>query len=221
MLNEIDGLKATLPHIDRDLFDEVLIVDGGSTDGSVEYARSLGFRVIRQKRPGLAWAVYDAICDLQTDYIIEFSPDGNCPVEALPELVRQLHQGHDLVVVSRYLWPARSQDDNLLTAFGNWMFTRLIRGLGRFPITDALTIYRGFRRDIVFRYDFRRYLAGPVFEPLVSGICTLHGLKICEIPGDEPRRIGGRSKMRPLYNGSCILLMVARLYLRKLFGLRI
>src|SRR5262249_1789414 len=90
VLNEVDGLRATLPFIDRALFDEVRIVDGGSTDGSVAYARSLGFAVTRQRRPGLAWAVFDAIRELQTDTVIEFSPDGNCPVEILPAVVSKL-----------------------------------------------------------------------------------------------------------------------------------
>lgn len=215
VLNEIDGLKATLPFIQRTWIDEILVVDGGSTDGSVEYAQAQGVRVIRQQRPGLEWAVYDAIRDLETDYVIEFSPDGNCPVEILPDLVGKIAQGYDLVVVSRYLPPAKSEDDSRLTAFGNWMFSRMVRLLGRFPITDALTIYRSFRRDVVFSYDFGRYVVGPVFEPLVSAICTLHGLRMCEIPGDEPARIGGASKMRPFFNGSYILLMVLRLYVKK------
>jgi glycosyltransferase involved in cell wall biosynthesis len=219
VLNEIEGLKATLPFIDRKWIDEILIVDGGSTDGSVEYAEWQGVPVVRQKRPGLEWAVYDALCELDTDYVIEFSPDGNCPVEVLPDLVDKINQGYDLVVVSRYLPPAKSDDDSPLTAFGNWMFSRMVRFLGRFPITDALTIYRGFRRELIHSYDFHRYLAGPVFEPLVSAICSLHGLRMCEIPGDEPARIGGASKMRPFYNGSYILLMVLRLYLRKLLCL--
>lgn len=221
VLNEIEGLKATLPFIERHCVDEILVVDGGSTDGSVEYARAQGVRVIRQQRPGLEWAVYDAIRELDTDYVIEFSPDGNCPTEILPALVDKIAQGYDLVVVSRYLPPAKSEDDSPLTAFGNWMFSRMVRGLGRFPITDALTIYRGFRRDIIFGHDFSRYVVGPVFEPLVSAICTLNGLRICEIPGDEPARIGGASKMRPFFNGSYILLMVFRLYLRKFFKITI
>ena len=158
---------------------------------------------------------------LETDYVIEFSPDGNCPVEVLAELVKRINAGYDLVVVSRYLPPAKSYDDNWLTAFGNWMFSRMFRYLGRFPVTDALTIYRGFRRNLVFSEDFLRMLRGPVFEPLVTGVCNLKGLKICEIPGDEPARIGGASKMRPFYNGSCILWMVTRLYVRKWFGVKI
>jgi glycosyltransferase involved in cell wall biosynthesis len=221
VLNEINGLKATLPFIDRTLVDDILVVDGGSTDGSVEYAESQGVVVTRQERPGLAWAVYDAIVRLDTDYVIEFSPDGNCPVEVLPELIQGIRAGYDLVVVSRYLPPAKSEDDTWLTAFGNWMFSRMFRYLGRFPVTDALTIYRGFRRNIVFSRDFVRLLAGPVFEPLVTGVCNLKGMRICEIPGDEPPRIGGASKMRPFYNGSCILLMVARLYVRKFFGWKV
>jgi len=50
------------------------------------------------------------------------------------------------------------------------------------------------------------------------GVCTLNGMRMCEIPGDEPKRIGGASKMSPLYNGSCILLMIFRLYVRKWLG---
>src|SRR5437879_1967011 len=80
----------------------------------------------------------------------------------------------------------------------------------RFPITDALNIYRGYDRKILLDPDFEHFLRGPVLEPLVTGMCGLRGLKSVEIPGDEPVRIGGITKRSIIYNGSMVLLMVAR-----------
>ncbi len=96
-----------------------------------------------------------------------------------------------------------------------------MRPLAKFPITDALNIYRGYKREIILDPDFGYYLNGPCLEPLVTGMCALRGLSVVEIPGDEPMRIGGVTKRSILYNGSIVLLMVIRLYLRKLLGLRV
>src|SRR5262249_43505223 len=116
--------------------------------------------------------------------------------------------------------PAKSEDDNLITAFGNFMFTRMIRWLGKFSITDALTIYRGFDIKITRYPEFQKCLYGPVFEPLISAVATARHLSIFEIPGDEHKRIGGSSKMSVIYNGSCILLMIIKMYWFKLSGLK-
>lgn len=216
-LNEIDGLRATLPAIDRSLFNEILMIDGGSTDGSVEYARAQGIRVIPQSKPGLAAAMMEAIAAARSEYVIEFSPDGNCLPQDLPRLVAKIHEGYDVVVVSRYIPPAKSADDTLVTAFGNWMFSMAVTilvGWGR--VTDALTIFRGFRRDITFSEQFQHYLYGPVLEPLITAWALVNNRSYIEIPGDEPKRIGGERKMAVIYNGSCILLMVIRIYIFKL-----
>jgi glycosyltransferase involved in cell wall biosynthesis len=220
-LNELEGLKASIPHIDRTLVDQIIVIDGGSTDGTIEYALEAGLSVASQMRPGLHFAIYDIVLALDCDYVIEFSPDGNCQVEQLADLVALLRTGYDMVVVSRYLEHAVSQDDHAISAFGNWLFSRLMRPLARFGITDALNIYRGYRRDILLDPDFRFYLVGPVLEPLVTGICALRNRKVVEIPGDEPLRIGGVTKRSVLYNGSLVLLMIVRLYLRKFLGLRV
>ena len=220
-LNELQGLRATLPFVDRSLFDDIVVIDGGSTDGTVEYVMESGLTVASQIRPGLAFAIFDVVRSLGHDYVIEFSPDGNCKVEQLPEIVALLHQGYDQVVVSRYLEHAISEDDHPISAFGNWFFSRLMRPLARFPITDALNIYRGYDRKILLDPDFEHFLRGPVLEPLVTGRCGLRGLKVVEIPGDEPVRIGGITKRSIIYNGSMVLLMVARLYVKKFLGIRV
>lgn len=220
-LNELHGLKATVPFLDRTLVDDIIVVDARSNDGTVEYAFEAGLTVASQLRRGLAFGIFDMARSLTHDYIIEFSPDGNCKVEQLPELVAKLREGYDMVVVSRYLDDAVSEDDTVISGFGNWMFSRLMRPLAKFPITDTLTIYRGYRRDIFLDPDFEFYLKGPVLEPLVTGMCGVRGLRAIEIPGDEPLRIGGETKRSIVYNGSLCLLMVVRLYLRKFLGLRL
>jgi glycosyltransferase involved in cell wall biosynthesis len=220
-LNELKGLQAVIPHLDRSLVEDIIVIDGGSTDGTIEYAMDMGLTIASQTRPGLHNAVFDIAQSLSHDYVVEFSPDGNCKVEQLPELVAKLREGFDHVVVSRYLDHAVSDDDHAITAFGNWMFSRLMRPLARFPVTDALNIYRGYRREIMLDPDFEFYLKGPVLEPLVTGMCALRGLKTAEIPGDEPMRIGGVTKRSIIYNGSLVLLMIVRLYLRKFLRLRV
>ncbi len=213
--NEIDGFRAIFPHIDCSLFDDILVVDGGSKDGTVEYALAHELRIMTQLRKGLGFGVLDAIHTLETDCVIEFSMDGNCLPEQLPDIVRKLREGYEMVCVSRYLPPAKSYDDTLITAFGNWMFSKMIRYLGKFPLTDSLNMYRGFNRRIIYLPEFQAFLRGPVFEPLVAAVANYRNMRIYEIPGDEPKRIGGRSKMSVLYNGSCILWMVIRMYLFK------
>jgi len=220
-LNELQGLRAILPLIDLSLVDQIVVIDGGSTDGTIEYALKMGLTVVSQLRPGLEFAIFDICHALDHDYVIEFSPDGNCMADQLPELVAKLREGYDHVVVSRYLAHAMSHDDHAITAFGNWMFSRLMRPLARFPITDALNIYRGYSRKIILDPDLEFYMKGPVLEPLITGICALRDLKAAEIPGDEPVRIGGVTKRSILYNGSMVLLMIVRLYLNKFLGLRL
>src|SRR5437016_1087877 len=130
-LNELQGLKAVLPQIDRSLVDDIVVIDGDSRDGTVEFAMDAGLTVVSQLRPGLQFAVFDVARALPHDYVIEFSPDGNCKADQLPALVAKLREGYDHVVVSRYLAHAVSEDDHVVTAFGNWMFSRLMRPLAR------------------------------------------------------------------------------------------
>src|SRR5262245_38753419 len=118
VLNEIDGLRAILPRIDRGWFDQILMVDGGSRDGSVDFARAQGVEVYVQKKRGIRHAYIEAWPLVRGDLVVTFSPDGNCPPEALPQLIDAL-AGHDMVVASRYLGPARSEDDDAMTGFGN------------------------------------------------------------------------------------------------------
>src|SRR4051794_25522920 len=71
-LNEVDGLKAIVPNIDRSLVDDIIVIDGCSTDGTVEYAMDAGLTIVTQLRRGLQHAIFDVARSLPHDYVIEF-----------------------------------------------------------------------------------------------------------------------------------------------------
>src|SRR5207249_30773 len=139
-----------MPLIDRSWCDQILVVDGGSTDGTIEWCRTMGFEVYVQNRRGIRFAYLEVLPYIRGDLVVTISPDGNCPVNAIPAILNKLRQGYDLVIGSRYLGDAKSDDDDLITAFGNWLFTRTINVLHGGTYTDAMVIYRGFRLNLVY-----------------------------------------------------------------------
>jgi len=211
-LNEIVGMKAIMPEIDRSLFEQILVVDGGSKDGTVEWARENGFEVHVQTRKGIRFAYFEVMPLVRGDWIISFSPDGNCPLESLQRLIDKAKEGHDLIIGSRYLGPAKSEDDDIVTGFGNWLFTRTVNLLHGGNYTDVMTILRIYKKDLIYRlglekdeaYELPEKLFGTriSWEPLMSVRAAKSKLKISEIPVDEPPRIGGERKLQVLRWGA-------------------
>lgn len=211
-LNEIEGMKKILPRIKREWVDEIIVIDGGSEDGSFEYARSLGLTTLRQKSKKLMNAYWEGLEAANGDVIIPFSPDGNSIPEKIPELVQKMREGFDMVIASRYLDGAKSEDDDRVSAFGNWLFTALINLFFGGRYTDSLVMFRAWKREIVEAFEIDPSIAG--FEPQLSIECAKRRLKVAEIPGDEPKRIGGETKKQTMTAGWAILVLIAREFFR-------
>jgi glycosyltransferase involved in cell wall biosynthesis len=211
-LNEIDGVKAILPSIDRTWYDQLIVVDGGSTDGTIEWCREHGYEVLVQRRKGIRYAYLEVLPRIVGDIVLTLSPDGNCPPEWIPSLIDEVRSGADLAIGSRYLGPARSQDDDLVTAFGNWLFTRTVNLLHGGRYTDAMVIYRAFRRSLIYGLDLdldrsyalpeRLFRTVISWEPLMSVRAAKRGMKVVELPVGEPPRIGGNRKLQILRWGA-------------------
>ena len=97
-LNERLGMVQIMPRVDTSLFSQILVCDHNSTDGTADYARSLGYDVGMQKQPGLRFAYIEAWPHITGDYVVTFSPDGTCPPEDLPRLIAKAHEGFDMVI---------------------------------------------------------------------------------------------------------------------------
>ena len=102
-LNEVDGIKKIMPKVKKEWVDRIIIVDGGSTDGTIEEARKMGFEVLVQKEKGHGNGFLMGANASNADYIIMWGPDGNFEPEEIPKFAELAKEGYyDQVIISRF-----------------------------------------------------------------------------------------------------------------------
>jgi len=211
-LNEIDGMKVIMPRIKKEWYDQLIVLDGGSTDGTVEYARQQGYFVYVQKKEGFRHAYTEVLPYVEGDIVLTLSPDGNSIPEIIPELLEKVQDGYDMAIASRYLEDAKSYDDDIVTKFGNWFFTRTVNFLHKAKYTDAMVIFRAYKKKVIYDLELHKdegyrtaeklFNTKVSWEPLLSVRAAKRELRIAEIPCDEPARIGGKRKLQVLRWGA-------------------
>ena len=210
-LNEIEAVQVVLPKIKKEWLDEIIVIDGGSTDGTVEYCERNGYYVHKQRGRGYGRGMKDGSEVAKGDIIIEFPPDGNSPPEKINDIINKIKEGYDFVIASRYKSGAQSYDDDFLTSKGNWLFTFLVNLFFRSHYTDVLIGFRAYRKDAFNKLDMDAVgLDWSIQMPIQF---AKKRLKIAEIPVDEPKRIGGQRKMSPFRTGWKILVVLMKEFL--------
>ena len=192
-LDEIDGVRAIVPKLNKDWAEEIIFVDGGSKDGTIEEAKKLGFEVIHQNNKGEGNACRIGVEKTNSDYIIFFSPDGNDEQDEIPNLIKKIEEGFDIVHISR---------------FGNRMFTVLVNVFFGGHYSDALNGFRIIRRDIMLKLKTDAQHLN--IEQQICIRAAKEGYKVFEINGREPNRIGGQRKMKPLPTGASLSLQIIK-----------
>ncbi len=211
--NEIDGMKVIMPQIPRKWIDEIIIVDGNSTDGTFEWAQASGYNIFLQSKPGFGDAFLEGMARTNNEIVICFSPDGNSKPDAIPSLINKILEGHDIVIASRYFDGARSEDDDILSAPGNRTFTWLVNTLFHAQLTDSLVMYRAYRKPLIKELGVNTSTVAWGTQILLRALRAKKS--IAEIPADEPKRIGGERKMQPLRNTYYELAMLFKEYSRQ------
>ncbi|MEM3399803.1 MAG: glycosyltransferase family 2 protein [Candidatus Micrarchaeia archaeon] len=207
-LNEATGLNCVYDKMPIELFDEVICVDGGSTDGTVEFLEEKGVRVVRQSGAGRGCAIMEGIGLANGETIVVFSPDGNEDPSDIGKLVEVLEAGYDLVIASRFCKGSRSDDAGIVHGFGNRMFTKIVNIIWGSNLTDIINGFRAFRKSRIVPLQLNARFFALETEMTIKAI--KRGYKIVEIPTYEMRRIGGRSKLNTVKGGLEVLGVILR-----------
>jgi glycosyltransferase involved in cell wall biosynthesis len=207
-LNEVEAIGAVLKDVPRDVVDDVLVVDGHSTDGTPDLVRRLGYRVVEQDGHGYGAAIATGFRHARGDVAVLADADGSYTLDDIRRLLDAVAGGADVALGSRYRPESGSDDDTWVRRVGNALFTLLLRRLFGVPTSDALFFYAALRRRV-----FESVTASSTgFEYIVEFLIRAHraGFSFAEIPSAERRRTAGRSKVNALLDGLRLLRVMGR-----------
>lgn len=206
-LNEKEGLAATILEVKRSLGEPyILVVDGKSTDGTVEVARRLGLDVVFQDGKGKGDAIAKALQHLKNvdpKYVVFIDADYTYPAEYIPRMIQVLEKNPDVGMVCGNRFDKPFSVSNVRSAYylGNRFLAFahfLLNGVG---MRDPLTGLRVVRWEII--KDWKPKSKGFDVEAELNYFVERKGYKIMEIPIHYRKRLG-KKKLR-LRHGFTIL----------------
>jgi glycosyltransferase involved in cell wall biosynthesis len=201
-LNEEEAVAHVIADVPRDLVDEVIVVDNGSTDRTGEVARAAGARVVREERRGYGYACAGGVTAAgdEFDVLVFMDGDGSDDAGQMQALIEPIERDEaDLVLGSRVLGPAARGALLLHQRLGNGLTTALVRLLYGQRITD-LPPFKAIRRPVLAELAMREMTYGWTVEMIVK--CAKRGHRIVEVPVATRPRIAGQSKVSGTIKGT-------------------
>jgi CheY-like chemotaxis protein/glycosyltransferase involved in cell wall biosynthesis len=210
-LNEADNLPDVLPWI-PDWVDEVVLVDGNSTDGTVEVALSLrpDIKIVMQKNRGKGDALKEGFAASTGDIIVMLDADGSTDPAEIPAFVGALLAGADFAKGSRFLQGGGTLDMPFYRKLGNWGFVAVVRLFFGGVYSDLLYGYNAFWTRILplIQVD----TPGFEVETLMNIRALRARLRIAEVPSFESARLFGIPKLKAIPDGWKVLMTILKEY---------
>lgn len=214
-LNEATNLPHVLPRIPA-WVDEVVVVDGRSTDDTIAVARRLlpDVVIVEEKRPGKGVALRAGFNAARGDIIITLDADGSADPAEMPLFIGALLSGADFVKGSRFQQGGATRDMEWYRNLGNRGLLALVklRFGGRY--TDLCYGYNAFWRDVLPSIDIEKD-DGFEIETSMNIQAMRAGLSVYEVPSIEAERINGVSNLRSIPDGFRVLWTIIRLSFRR------
>ncbi len=203
-LNEAENLPHVLSGLPNGV-NELIVVDGHSTDATIPVARSLrpDARIVLQDRKGKGNALACGFAAASGDIIVMIDADGSTDPTEIPTFIRPLIEGADFVKGSRYMPGGGSADITPLRSLGNRALGLSVNLLFGTDYTDLCYGYNAFWRRVLPHLHVT--CDGFEVETVINVRAAKAGLKIAEIPSYEQSRINGLSNLNAWRDGKRVL----------------
>jgi glycosyltransferase involved in cell wall biosynthesis len=213
-LNEAKNLPFVLPRIPADVY-EVILVDGFSTDGTIQIAQELmaDIRIVHQEGRGKGAALRSGFAAANGDIIVMLDADGSTDPAEIPAFVGALRAGADLAKGSRFLQGGGTADMPLYRQFGNWSFVTLVRLLFGGHYSDLCYGYNAFWASVVPKLELD--CDGFEVETMINVRALMSGLKITEVPSFEAKRFYGEGRLKTIPDGWRVLKTIFKEHWRR------
>lgn len=219
--NESHGLRALFDRIPFGVVDEVFAVDGGSTDGTLDFYESRGFPVVPQRSAGRGEAFRCAFAHARGEALLFFSPDGNEDPADIPKFRPLLEQGYDIVIGTRMVPGAHNEEDELRFPCRKWankafnLMANCTWNRGPY-VTDSINGFRAITKKAWEQLALDGIGYTIEYQSTIRAMKL--GLRIAEFPTYEAGRLGPGGSPS-LTSGMAFLRLYAReLVISRRFG---
>lgn len=204
---------------------QVILVDGNSTDDTVEVARKLrsDICVVQQTRKGKGNALACGFAAATGDIIVMLDADGSTNPQEIPLFIEALTTGKaDFAKGTRFLEGGGSADITLIRSWGNWILMLIANLFCRSRFSDLCYGYNAFWSRCLPVFDLNpgirsesnsatmEFGDGFEIETLLNIRAAKSGLKILEVPSFEKSRLHGQSNLRAIPDGIRVIKTILR-----------
>jgi len=186
-LNEVEGIGLVIDELLSVGIpkDSILVVDGGSTDGTVDIVKSKDVKLVIQEGRGKALAIATALKYVKTPYVAILDGDYTYPAKYIPELLKKALEGYDEVLGFRKYVEGTQP---LIYRLGNYILTKLFNILFNTRLSDVLTGMYVVKTSKLNELNFE-FSGFSVEAEIITHIASTSG-RVTEVPIEYRRRLG-------------------------------
>ena len=212
-LNEEGNIEKVIDELKIEGYKNITLLDGNSTDQTVEIAKNKGCRIILDNTniSGFGGSLINGLNNLQHEYFCIFDGDNSFNPKAILEMLNKISHGADFVFCTRYLDGNKSEDDTFITKLGNFFFTKLVRLLFKINTTDLLFLYVVGKRENVSKLDLKQQDFRFCTEFMIK---CYRDFNCKEVLSKERKRYSGVSKVNKIFDGMKLLTNIAIMYFK-------